>query len=53
MTGLGKSKQHIKFEIASFSRCRDNKGEAQNSSLPMPYPLFPLGMIFMVGFVET
>ena len=30
MMGLGKLKLCTKFEIASFSRCRNNKGEAPN-----------------------
>ena len=30
MMGLGKRKLRTKFEVASFSRCRNNKGEAPN-----------------------
>ena len=27
MMGLGKPQQHGKFEVAIFSRCKNNKGE--------------------------
>jgi len=30
MMGLGKPKLHTKLEVASFSRCRNSKGEPQN-----------------------
>jgi len=30
MMGLGKPKLHTKSEVASFSRCRNMKGEPQN-----------------------
>ena len=46
--GLGKLKLHTKFEVASFSRCKNIKGELQNLGelpSPWPHPLFPLGVI--------
>jgi len=30
MMGLGKPKLHTKFEVASFSRCKNIKGKLQN-----------------------
>jgi len=30
MMGIGKPKLHTKFEVASFSRCRNIKGGPQN-----------------------
>jgi len=47
--GLGKPKLCTKFEIVSFSRCRNIKGEAQNfGSSPSPGP----DRLFLVGFDE-
>jgi len=32
--GVGRPKQHTKFEVANFSRCRDNKGDQLFRSFP-------------------
>ena len=44
MMGLGKPNQCTKFEVASFSRCKNIKGEAphyeERSPTPGPHPLF-------------
>jgi len=48
MMGLGKHKQHTKFEFANFSRCRNIKGEPKNFKelpSPRPCPLFLLSVI--------
>jgi len=37
MMGLGKHKLHTKFEVASFSRCKNIKVELQNVG-ELPYP---------------
>jgi len=48
MMGLGKLKPHTKFEVASFSRCQNIKGNSKilGSFLNLePRPLFSLGVI--------
>ena len=50
MMGLGKA--HLPAEVATFSRCRDIKGEPQilgSSPTPGPRPLFFSGCNFMMG----
>ena len=46
--GLGKPKRHTKFEVVSFSHCRNSKGEPQNFREP-PYPM-TTPTFFWVGF---
>jgi len=48
MIGLGKLKQHTKFEVASFSRCKNIKRKPHNSKelfSPGLHPLFSPGVI--------
>jgi len=52
MMGLGKTKLHTKFEVASFNHCRNIKKELQFfGSLPSPGPRpLSFGCDFMMGF---
>jgi len=41
--GLGKPQLHAKFEVASFSRCTNIRGETPNfGEIPYPRATFPL-----------
>jgi len=49
--GLGKLQQHAKFEVATFSRYTNIKGEPQNlgsSSSPWLRPLFLCGILWWI-----
>jgi len=54
--GLDKTKLHTKFEVTSFSRCRNNKGEPlilRCSPSPDPGPRFHLSVIFPTGLAKA
>jgi len=51
MMGFGTLQLHVKFEVASFSRCRNIRGSPEFWGAPLAqnHDHFFLGGIFMIG----